>query len=414
MKDIKISVVITTYNRKYEVCRALKTVYCQKEKPWEVILIDDASQDGTKELVESQGYSAVKYVYLDENVGVGAARNIGIHLASGDYIAFLDSDNEWKEDKLKCILEVLHCETERYDVVCSRYWQHKYFEKYMAPICPKMGEMDIQQALLIYNLADASASIYHREFLLKNEGFSEKYLTNIDWELLLRASSRDVVRLKYIDNILSENWVMYNGLSQNKEIEYQERLQIIGKYQELLMKQEVVKKLVFEELIDAYKENTPIEKIEYDYLKCHDFSYEAYQVIQEYHSKQEEKLKEIAERRTSFYNLLSKWMELKFKGVSVADSLIEKGYKNVAIYGAGKHGKFLLNDLKGSKINICYLIDKNTCLQNELGFPVYSMKDDLPKVDVIIITPYLEMKNIQRDILNKGDYNILGLDSLIQ
>ena len=93
-----VSVIIPTYNRKHTLKRAIQSVYMQSLLPYEVIVVDDGSNDGTKEWVK-QKYTNVKYIY-QKNSGVSSARNKGIKIARGDWIALLDSDDEWLPNKL--------------------------------------------------------------------------------------------------------------------------------------------------------------------------------------------------------------------------------------------------------------------------------------------------------------------------
>ena len=93
-----VSVIIPTYNRKHTLKRAIQSVYMQSLLPYEVIVVDDGSNDGTKEWVK-QKYPNVKYIY-QKNSGVSSARNKGIKIARGDWIALLDSDDEWLPNKL--------------------------------------------------------------------------------------------------------------------------------------------------------------------------------------------------------------------------------------------------------------------------------------------------------------------------
>jgi glycosyltransferase involved in cell wall biosynthesis len=95
---IKISVVIPSYNRRDLLRRALLSVYGQTLLPAEVWVIDDGSTDGT-DLMVSQEFPLANY-YYQENLGVSSARNQGIEKATGDWLAFLDSDDEWLAEKL--------------------------------------------------------------------------------------------------------------------------------------------------------------------------------------------------------------------------------------------------------------------------------------------------------------------------
>lgn len=95
----RISVVIPTYNRRKEVQEAVASVKAQSAAIFEIIVIDDGSTDGTSEDFADAG-QPLRYVRT-ENRGVSAARNLGVSLAQGEWIAFLDSDDEWSADKLE-------------------------------------------------------------------------------------------------------------------------------------------------------------------------------------------------------------------------------------------------------------------------------------------------------------------------
>jgi glycosyltransferase involved in cell wall biosynthesis len=94
-----ISVVIPTYNRNFCIGRAIASVLRQTCAAAELIVVDDGSTDNTRDLIASYG-SAVKYLF-QPNAGVSAARNTGVRAARSDWIAFLDSDDEWLADKLR-------------------------------------------------------------------------------------------------------------------------------------------------------------------------------------------------------------------------------------------------------------------------------------------------------------------------
>lgn len=96
---MKISVVIPTYNRIALVERAIDSVLMQSIKPFDIIVVDDGSDDGTSEMIQKK-YRSINLVQ-QQNSGVSAARNNGIKHAKGDWIALLDSDDEWTEKKLE-------------------------------------------------------------------------------------------------------------------------------------------------------------------------------------------------------------------------------------------------------------------------------------------------------------------------
>ncbi|MFI3155001.1 MAG: glycosyltransferase [Methylococcaceae bacterium] len=93
-----MSVVIPSYNRRDLLKRALLSVYSQTLSAAEVAVIDDGSADGTDIMLRRE-FPQVNYFYQD-HLGVSAARNLGIQQTSGEWLAFLDSDDEWLPEKL--------------------------------------------------------------------------------------------------------------------------------------------------------------------------------------------------------------------------------------------------------------------------------------------------------------------------
>jgi glycosyltransferase involved in cell wall biosynthesis len=100
-----VSVVIPTYNRARTIERAIDSVLAQTFQDFEVIVVDDGSQDETKGVLSRFG-DRIRLI-IQENRGVSAARNTGIQAAHGKWIAFLDSDDEWHPAKLEKQMECL-------------------------------------------------------------------------------------------------------------------------------------------------------------------------------------------------------------------------------------------------------------------------------------------------------------------
>jgi len=99
MTDISISVIVPTFNRKDMLSRALLSIFSQSHEPFEVIVVDNGSNDNTQEMLRDE-FPKVRLL-LEPEQGVSRARNKGICEATGEWIAFLDSDDEWQPDKLE-------------------------------------------------------------------------------------------------------------------------------------------------------------------------------------------------------------------------------------------------------------------------------------------------------------------------
>src|SRR3954468_7416981 len=95
-----VSVVIPANNAAATIRRAIDSALAQTYRPIEVIVIDDCSQDATSEITSTYAAERIRLLRLPYNHGVGAVLNPGIEIAHGEYIAFLDADDEWLPEKL--------------------------------------------------------------------------------------------------------------------------------------------------------------------------------------------------------------------------------------------------------------------------------------------------------------------------
>ena len=109
-----ISVVIPTYNHARYLGRALQSVLDQTYTHWEIIVIDNHSTDNTEEVMAGFTDKCITYLKIHNNGVIAASRNAGIRVAKGKWIAFLDSDDWWKTDKLQACFD---CINEKVDLV---------------------------------------------------------------------------------------------------------------------------------------------------------------------------------------------------------------------------------------------------------------------------------------------------------
>ena len=103
MKESKlVSIIMPSYNTGSFIGSSIKSILEQTYKTWELIIVDDASTDNTDEIVEPFLCDRrIQYIKNDFNVGAANSRNAALRMARGRWIAFLDSDDLWKKDKLK-------------------------------------------------------------------------------------------------------------------------------------------------------------------------------------------------------------------------------------------------------------------------------------------------------------------------
>ena len=103
-----VSAIIPVFNGERYLAHALESILAQTYRPLEILVVDDGSTDRSAEVAHRFG-PAIRYIY-QANAGAGAARNRGIALSTGDFVAFLDQDDLWAPDKLACQMDVLRAD----------------------------------------------------------------------------------------------------------------------------------------------------------------------------------------------------------------------------------------------------------------------------------------------------------------
>lgn len=118
-----ISIITPTYNCERFIGETIESVLKQTYKNWEMVIVDDCSTDNTYEVVKkyADNDSRIKYYLLEENSGAAVARTKAMQLATGDYMAFLDSDDLWISNKLECQLKFM--KENNYNFTCTEYEQ---------------------------------------------------------------------------------------------------------------------------------------------------------------------------------------------------------------------------------------------------------------------------------------------------
>lgn len=119
-----ISIIMPAYNSENTISESIQSVLNQTYKNFELIVVNDCSLDSTKKIIESFTHLDKRIKFVDKivNEGVASARNTGLDHASGDFVAFLDSDDKWVENKLEKQLDIFAKHTD-IDIVYSSYYR---------------------------------------------------------------------------------------------------------------------------------------------------------------------------------------------------------------------------------------------------------------------------------------------------
>ena len=181
-----VSVIIPTYNRAHLVGRAIRSVLNQTYQDFELIVVDDGSTDNTEEVVKGFNDDRIRYICHDENKGGSAARNTGIKIALGEYIAFLDSDDEWLPEKLRRQIGTLQKLSKEWAGVCTGFWliDGGSVIKYTPPL-PRNLFTELLSRCFLYS---GSTLLIRKVLLDEIGGFDEALPRHQDWDLLLRIS----------------------------------------------------------------------------------------------------------------------------------------------------------------------------------------------------------------------------------
>ena len=159
-----LSIIIPTFNRCELLNRALNSVFNQTYSDYEVIVIDDGSTDNTAEMLQNN-FAQFRYFFQSNN-GVSAARNKGLEMANGRWIAFLDSDDEWLPQKLEKQISLLKanpdykiCHTEeiwvRNGIRVNQMKKHKKVGGWIFPQCLPLCAMSPSSILIHHSVFDS-------------------------------------------------------------------------------------------------------------------------------------------------------------------------------------------------------------------------------------------------------------------
>lgn len=185
----KVTAVITTHNRCELLKKAIKSVLEQTYiDNMEVLVVDDASDDGTKEYMESINVEKLKYIRIskEESKGGCYARNLGIKNATGEYIAFLDDDDEWYPEKTTKQVKILDENPDIGVVVCGMDVEYNMGKLFESNVQNEEKVQDFSKKILYRMPGPTSTLLIRKELLEQINGFDEKLRYWQDYDLMVR------------------------------------------------------------------------------------------------------------------------------------------------------------------------------------------------------------------------------------
>lgn len=203
----QVSVVIPVYNGEQTIKRALDSVFAQTFPGLEVIVVDDASTDGTAGVVAQYNDDRLTIVRSTENLGAGAARNKGIAQARGRWVAFLDADDAWKPEKLARQVELLQRSSKPVGACATGYDIEKNGRRFavVLNLMPHRFRYDI---LFGCTISPGSTLMVERSVFDVVGTFDEKFRRLEDWDWLLRFSEH--YEMEFVPNPMADIYISWN------------------------------------------------------------------------------------------------------------------------------------------------------------------------------------------------------------
>jgi glycosyltransferase involved in cell wall biosynthesis len=185
-----VTVVIPAYNAKRTIGRALASVWHQNYPEMEIIIVDDGSSDGTGSEIHKMRSRNLRLIRLEENRGECGAMNAGIHQARTDYIAFLDADDEWLDNKLLTQMPILESHPAMSFIACggeSVNTNGQVFHTFGLE-APAYSPHEFWRALLVKSYIAKPTVVARRTKLLEVGGFDETLKISGDQDMWIRLA----------------------------------------------------------------------------------------------------------------------------------------------------------------------------------------------------------------------------------
>ncbi|NWO04455.1 MAG: glycosyltransferase [Alteromonadaceae bacterium] len=222
-----VSIVMPCFNRVHTIEEAVDSVLSQSYGNWELVLVDDGSTDGTAQWCSKRAEedARIRFIALGTNHGVSAARNAGLAVAKGAYIAYLDSDNAWDSRYLAAMVGAF-ARNPQADALYSGFYH--YSGTATEPSGVMFGALN-QTLMFNNNYVDLNVFCHTRAAYERCGGFDEALPRYVDWELIRRYSRE--LKLVSVPVVLAHYYLgrAGNTLTANRDYEsYLDSVRAVG------------------------------------------------------------------------------------------------------------------------------------------------------------------------------------------
>lgn len=263
MGEKYVCIILPTYNRAHSIRKSIESILRQTYPYWELLVIDDGSEDHTEEIVDKivSSDSRVHYYRQSKNRGVAAARNEGIRQAQHEYIAFQDSDDIWKEDKLDKQMRVFDEQPQVGMVYCAYKGVRQDGVTVQVPdssIAIENLQGNLYRQLLQRNVIGGPTVVMRKECIDKVGAFDETLTCLEDWELFLRIA--ESYEIGYVKECLLIANINEGGVSSRVGGYFQARCMMIVRHKGALLEYGIFQRTV-EQMFVMAKDAGVLEQV---------------------------------------------------------------------------------------------------------------------------------------------------------
>ncbi|MEI1703952.1 glycosyltransferase family 2 protein [Acinetobacter baumannii] len=256
--SIKLSIVIPSYNRVNRICDTLRSIPLMENV--EVIIVNDASTMSYEDVLVQYDYLSIRLINNEKNSGPGISRNIGVKHATGDYVCFIDDDDEFTEDYFNEIFRIL--KLNQYDLIWTGVKVRNIYNEVETEIKFDENKINCQsyKKLKLLTIGIGFGVVIRKSLFLKVNGFNENIRFIEDTDFFIKAIKNDF-RLGFVSDSLiivnkHEGERMTNNKNNDKRTK--ELIQVINYNYEFIQSDKEIMDLL-ESHLNFLIDNEPVE-----------------------------------------------------------------------------------------------------------------------------------------------------------